>query len=244
MKLHFFFLKNYTFTLCSNSPIIKTAIDAGGITKKINSVTFFLIFVTMDNAHKYIQHSVSRRKKGDLIFPSDFRSKGTQAAIKTALSRLSREGKLKRLAHGIYYVPKIDPLFGAVYPAPEEVAEAIAKKEKVRIKPAGAYALHRLGLTTQVPTRLVYITDGENRQIKIGNTVIKFNATTPKKMSLEGQLSSLVILALDELNPKNIDLDTERKIKELLQKENPGKLKRNLSLTSARIHDYIVKLLK
>lgn len=198
----------------------------------------------MENVHKHIEHSISRRKRGELIFPTDFRNRGTQAAVKTALSRLSREGKLKRLAHGIYYVPKIDPLFGAIYPVPEEVAEAIAKKEKVRIKPAGAFALHRLGLTTQVPTRLVYITDGENRQIKIGKTVIRFKATTPKKMSLEGQLSSLVILALDEINPKNINTDTAKKIKTILQKENPGQLKRNLLLTSGRIHDYIVKLLK
>ncbi|MCX6263134.1 MAG: DUF6088 family protein [Bacteroidetes bacterium] len=197
----------------------------------------------MENVHKHIEHSVLRRKKGDLIFPTDFRSKGTQAAVKTALSRLSKKGKLKRLAHGIYYVPKIDPLFGAIYPVPEEVAEAIAKKEKVRIKPAGAYALHRLGLTTQVPTKLVYITDGENRQIKIGKTTIKFKATTPKKMALEGQLSSLVILALDELKSINIDGVTERKIKEILQKENPGQLKRNLSLTSGHVHDYIIKLI-
>jgi hypothetical protein len=198
----------------------------------------------MENIHKHIEHSVSRRKKGDLIFPDDFVGKGAQTAVRAALSRLSREGKLKRLAHGIYYVPKIDPLFGAIYPAAEEVAEAIAKKEKVRIKPAGAYALHRLGLTTQVPTKLVYITDGENRQIKIGKTTISFKATTPKKMALEGQLSSLVILALDELNAKNIDIETEKKIKTILEKENPGQLKRNLSLTSGRIHDYIIKLLK
>jgi hypothetical protein len=104
--------------------------------------------------------------------------------------------------------------------------------------------LHRLGLTTQVPTKLVYITDGENRKIKIGKTVITFKATTPKKMSLEGQLSSLVILALDEINPTNIDSDTEKKIKAILKKENPNQLKRNLSLTSSRIHDYIIKLLK
>jgi hypothetical protein len=198
----------------------------------------------MENVHKHIEHSVSRRKKGDLIFPTDFRGKGAQTAVKIALSRLSKEGKLKRLAHGIYYVPKIDPLFGAIYPAAEEIAEAIAKKEKVRIKPAGAYALHRLGLTTQVPTKLVYITDGENRQIKIGKTTIRFKATTPKKMAMEGQLSSLVILALDELNAKNIDTDTEKKIKMILEKENPGLLKRNLALTSGRIHDYIIKLLK
>lgn len=198
----------------------------------------------MENVHKHIEHSVSRRKKGDLIFPVDFRGKGTQAAVKTALSRLCRDGKLKRLAHGIYYVPKIDPLFGTIHPAPEDVAEAVAKKEKVRIQPAGAYALHRLGLTTQVPAKLVYITDGENRQIKIGRTVIRFKATTPKKMALEGQLSSLVILALDELDPKNIDNDTGRKIKVILEKESPAQLKKNLSLTSVRIHDYIIRLLK
>lgn len=198
----------------------------------------------MNNVHKHIEHSVLRRKKGDLIFPTDFRSTGTQAAIKMALSRLTKEGKLKRLAHGIYYLPKIDPLFGAIYPIPEQVAEAIAKKEMVRIMPAGAYALHRLGLTTQVPTKLVYITDGENRQIKIGKTTIKFKATTPKKMALRGQLSSLVILALDELKSSNIDSITEIKIKEILQNENPRQLKNNLSLTSGRIHDYIIKLLK
>lgn len=198
----------------------------------------------MESVHKYIEHSILRRKKGDLIFPTDFRGKGTQTAVKTAMSRLYREGKLKKLAHGIYFVPKIDPLFGAILPAPEEVAESIAKKEKVRILPAGAYALHRLGLTTQVPTKLVYITDGENRQIKIGKTVIRFKATTPKKMSLKGQLSSLVILALDEINPANIDNDTANKIKAILQKENPSQLKRNLLLTSARNHDYIVTLLK
>jgi Family of unknown function (DUF6088) len=66
-----------------------------------NPATFFLIFVTMENVHKHIENSISRRKKGTLIFPTDFRSKGSQTAIKTALSRLSREGKLKRLAHGV-----------------------------------------------------------------------------------------------------------------------------------------------
>jgi hypothetical protein len=198
----------------------------------------------MNSIHKQIEHSIAKRKRGDLIFPTDFREIGTQSAVKMALSRISREGKLKRLAHGIYYTSIIDPLFGALYPAPEEVAEVVAKKEKVRIKPSGAYALHRLGLTTQVPTRLVYITDGENRHIKIGKTIIRFKATTPKKMALEGELSSLVILALDELNPENIDSETERKIKEILKKEDPRRLKRNLSLTSARIHDYIIKLLK
>jgi hypothetical protein len=161
-----------------------------------------------------------------------------------ALSRLSKEGKLQRLAHGIYFVPKIDPRFGAIYPSAEEVAQSIAKKEKVKIKPAGAYALHALGLTTQVPTRLVYITDGEDRQIKMGKMTIRFKATTPKKMALEGELSSLIIQALEDLDIKDISTVTEVRIKELLEKEEPGKLKKDLILAPARIHDYILKLLK
>ncbi len=198
----------------------------------------------MIKAHTHIEQSLSRRKKGELIFPTDFRGLGSEAAIKMALSRLTREGKIKRLAHGIYVLPKVDPLFGPVYPAPEQVAEAIAKKEKVHIKPAGAYALHKLGLTTQVPTKLVYLTDGVSRHIKIGKASIKFKATTPKKLATQGKISSLMIQALEELDVENIDKATEGKIKNLLLKEDPQKLKKDIRLAPARIHDYLIKLLK
>jgi len=197
----------------------------------------------MDNVHKHIEHSILRHKKGAIIFPTDFRGKGSDTAIKMSLSRLCKEDKLKRLAKGIYYIPKVDPLFGTLLPVPEEVAEAVAKKEKVEIKPAGANALHRLGLTTQVPTKLVYITNGEDRQIKMGKTTIRFKATTPKKMAMEGELSSLIIQALSELKTKNIDSYTENKLKTLLEKETPNRLKKNLSIAPANIHNYILKLL-
>lgn len=198
----------------------------------------------MSTVHKYISNSVSRKKKGELIFPADFRGKGSGGAIKMALSRLAKEGILTRLAHGIYYIPKEHELFGVLYPAPEEVAQTIAKKEKVRIKPAGAYALHRLGLSTQVPTKLVYLTDGEPRLIKIGKSVIRFKSTTPKKMSMKGAVSSLVIQALEELGIKAIDPVTRKKIRMLLQKEDVKQLQRDLKLAPSRIHDYIINLLK
>ena len=198
----------------------------------------------MEKAHTYIEHSISKRKKGDLIFPSDFRGQGTEAAIKKALSRLAQKGKLKRLSHGIYYVPKVDTVFGEIQPSPKEVAETIAKKEKVRIRPAGAYALNQLGLSTQVPTKLVYITDGVPRQLKIGKVVIKFKATTHKKLSAKGELSGLIIQALEELDTRNINPEIEKRVKELLLKEDPKKLQHDMALAPARIHDYMLKLLK
>lgn len=198
----------------------------------------------MKSTHSYINTLISKRKPGDLVFPTDFRGKGTEDAIKKALSRLAVNGKLNRLAHGIYFVPKIDPVFGTIYPAAEEVAKMLAKKEKVRIKPAGAFALHKLGLTTQVPTRLVYITDGVSRNLKVGKTTIKFKATSNKKLSTRGKVSSLLIQALDELDIDKMDSSTEIKIRELLKKEDPRILKLDLGLAPARINDYIVNLLK
>jgi Family of unknown function (DUF6088) len=198
----------------------------------------------MENVHKYISNSISRHKKGDLIFPSDFRGIGAQSAIRMSLSRLTKVGRLRRLAHGIYFVPKIDPLFGEIYPSPEQVAESVAKKGKVKIMPAGANALHTLGLTTQVPTKMVYLTDGEDRQIRMGKMLIQFKATTPKRLAMVGELSSLVILALEELGIENIPQKIEEKIKAFLHKEDPAKLRKDLALATGRIHDYIIHLIK
>lgn len=197
----------------------------------------------MKSVHQQIAASIAKRKKGELIFLSDFRGQGTTAALKMALSRMNKAGEIKRLAHGIYYIPQQDPLFGLLFPAPEQVAEIIAKKEKIRIKPSGAYALHKLGLTTQVPTQLVYITDGENRQIKMGKTLIRFKATTPKRMALKGALSSLIILSLEELDLDKIENTTKEKIKFLLKKENQELLQHDLTLAPNRIHDFILGLL-
>lgn len=198
----------------------------------------------MEIIHKEIERKLAKARKGQLMFLASFRGIGSEAAIKMALSRLSKIGKVKRIAHGIYLVPKTDPVLGEIYPSMEEIAEAVAKKEHVKIKPAGAYALHKLGLTTQVPTRLVYLTDGAPRQIKIGKGIIKFKATTPKKLALEGEISSLVIQALEELGTENIEMSIKERIKELLHKEDQKKLMRDIKLAPTRISDYLYSLLK
>lgn len=197
----------------------------------------------MKNVQNNIEHSLSMKKKGRLLFPSDFRGIGTEAAIKKALSRLVQKGALKRVAHGIYYIPKIDPILGELHPGAEEVANMLAKKEKIRIRPAGAYALNKLGLSTQVPTRLVYITDGPPRQLRIGKLEIRFKATSHKKLATIGKISALVIQALEELDTKHIDDNTTARIKRLLLEEDSKKLKHDLALAPVRVHDYIVKLL-
>lgn len=198
----------------------------------------------MISVQQNITGQIAKKKPGGLVFPTDFRGDGTEVAIKQVLSRLARAGKLTRLSHGIYFIPKTDPLLGTLYPSPEEVARMLAQKEKVNIRPAGAYALHKLGLTNQVPTKLVYITDGPSRIIKFGKTTIQFKATANKKLATKGSISSLLIQALEELNLQELDEKTTKKIQDLLKKENPKMLKHDLTIAPARIHDFIVKLLK
>jgi hypothetical protein len=183
-------------------------------------------------------------KPGEIIFPSDFRGVGSQVAIKQALSRLTRTGKVRRLGHGIYYIPKRDPVLGEVRPAADDVVNRLAQKEHVRIRPAGAYALHRLGLSTQVPTKLVYFTDGNSKRFRLGKMEVRFKPTSPKKMSIKGELSGLVIQALEELGTSSITSDVEKKLAEFLLKEDPKILRHDLALATVKINDYIVRLLK
>ena len=191
-----------------------------------------------------IKGLLSSKKAGDILFVSDFRGRGTEAAIRKSLSRLVEKGRLRRLAHGIYYLPKIDPELGELHPSAEQVAQKVAQKEKVHIYPTGVYALNRLGLSTQVPTKLVYLTDGVSRLLTIGKMKVRFKATTPKKLALKGPLSRLIILALDELDTDNMSFEHECRIRGLLLQEDPRKLKHDLAMASGRIHDYIVKLLR
>lgn len=202
----------------------------------------FLKGNNMITTHAAIEDNIKRYKRGELIVPSDFRGKGSENAIKKALSRLAAKGTIRRLGHGLYVLPKKDPLFGEVLPSIEDIASALAKKEKVKIKPAGAFALHKLGLSVQVPTKLVYLTDGNGRLIKIGRNTIRFKPTTPKKMAFKGELSGLVILALEELGVDQIDETTVKKLGDLLLNENPLMLKHDLKLASAAVHDFLIKL--
>jgi len=196
----------------------------------------------MATTHSNIESRIKSYKPGEILFPTDFRGDGSEAAIKMALSRLNKEGLIKRLGYGVYAIPKKDALFGEILPSAEEVAKAIAKKEHLKIKPAGANALNRLGLSTQVPMNLVYLTDGTGREIKLGKTKIKFKPTTPKKLSLKGKISSLIIQALEEIGHENLDDSMKAKIKQLLTKENRDDLMHDLKLATAPIHDYLLKL--
>jgi len=187
------------------------------------------------SVHSKILKSIARKKKGELIFPTDFRAIGSAAAVKTSLTRLQKSSIIERISQGIYIIPKSDPVLGTIRPSLEDIAFAIARRDKARIIPSGAYALQKLGISTQVPTKLVFLTDGAPRLIKIGNRSIKFKATTPKKLMTKGEISGLVIQAMSELGKHGITPPIEQKIKTALQQEKISIIKHDAELAPAWI---------
>ena len=108
------------------------------------------------------------------------------------------------LARGIYNYPEEHPILGKFQPSPEKIAEALVGRDCMRIQPTGAYAANILGLSEQVPAKVVLLTDGPSRTVKIGATTIQFRRTTSKNMAMAGRLSGLLVQALRELGKENI----------------------------------------
>ncbi|WP_258929507.1 DUF6088 family protein [Flavobacterium davisii] len=168
---------------------------------------------------KQIEKSIKSRQKGVLIIPDDYMGYGSSDAVRKALDRLENKQIIVRVAQGIYVRPKISKLIGPLVPTAEEVAEAIAKRDRIRTIPTGSYALNALGLSTQVPMNIVLLTDGSPREIKVGKRKIKFKKTTPKNLLAKGKISRLVIQALKEIGNGKVTTEEEIKIIGLLKKK-------------------------
>jgi len=189
----------------------------------------------MPSIHTKIENFIKAYGKGKLLFPSDFSDISNAENIKKVLLRLEQKEVLVRLARGIYLFPKQDKEFGTLYPSVEEIAKAIAKRDKARIVPTGIHALNKLGLSTQVPMKVVYLTDGAPRSIQVGKRSIKFKKTTPKNLMAKGEISSLVIQALREIGQDNVTKEQLTRIHELLQKEEPSNVIYDANLAPAWI---------
>ena len=166
-----------------------------------------------------IENEIKSMKRGSILFPSNFDDIGNVEVVKKSLLRLENKKFLVRLAHGIYLYPKQDKLLGILYPTIEEIALAIAERDKARIIPTGTTALNKLGLSTQIPMNIVFLTDGAPRSILVGKRTIKLKRTSPKNLAVKGEITSLIIQALKEIGKDNVTAGQLEKIKIHLEKE-------------------------
>jgi hypothetical protein len=183
---------------------------------------------------------IKKAKRGMVFFASDFSAYGNSNTCSKALERLTKDGKIMRVARGIYTIPRKNKYFGHVTPSLETIAEAIARRDKARIIPAGLFAENALGLSTQVPMKAVYLTDGAPRKIIIGDRILLFKRTTPKNVAAWGKISGLAIQALKSIGKERVTNDDMEKIIAVLKQESKENLANDIKLAP----DWIRKIMR
>ena len=180
----------------------------------------------MQTMQDQILARIDRLGPGKAFSAKDFLDIATRVSIDVALGGLTRKGTIRRIRRGLYDMPKVNPaLGGKLSPDIDEAAQAIARRQRWKIVPEGAWAANLLGLSTQVPSKIIYLTDGPNNEVQIGRRSIHFKHARPKAMAgLEGKFA-LVVQALRHLGKENVGT---REIETLRTKLSPQEKRRLL----------------
>ena len=152
-----------------------------------------------------IRRRIAAKGRGAVFTPSDFLDLGSRAAIDQALSRFAERQVIRRLARGIYDYPRISPRFGLLSPDLDAVASAIARKDGRVVQVSPARAANTLGLTSQVPAKAVYLTDGPTRTRRIGSQTLVMRNAAAKNLVGAGTPAGTVFQALRHLGKDGVD---------------------------------------
>lgn len=175
-----------------------------------------------------------RARDGGVVSATDLLDAGPRSAVDQALSRLVQQGKVLRVRRGLYSWPRMSALLNLpLSPPADELAQAWAKKNGLRIVPSGAYAANLLGLSTQVSAKIIYYTNGRTKTLKLGHYTIKLLNRGPRTMDVKGKVSPLVFQALRYLGKNGVTPQVISRLTALLQPKDKRELKRNISLAAA-----------
>lgn len=194
----------------------------------------------MPSVHRHIANEIDQQSSSSLIFPCDFRGLDSEDAINVNLSRHVANGRLNRLGHGVHINTKKKG--NPPIPSLHVIALTISKKEPIKIKPAGAFSVQKLGLTDQQPENIIHMTNGEPRNTLISKKKLVFKSTTQETLSFSTGISELLAHAPEELG-KNAITETlkSQTIKQLAQ-ENEDVFMVDLHPAPAWICDLPFKL--
>jgi len=182
------------------------------------------------STEKSILDRIRGHGRGWVFTPRHFLDLASRPAITSALSRQTGAGAIRQLGRGLYDFPKLHPSLGPLSPTPEALAKAMAGRDRVRLQPSGAYAANLLGLSEQVPAKVVFLTDGPSRVVKVGPMTIQLRRTTPRNMATAGRPAGLVIQAFRHLGPEHITAERIATLRHTLPADDRRSLLKDLSL--------------
>jgi hypothetical protein len=183
---------------------------------------------------------IKRSKRGTIFFIDSFVEIANTKSVGKSLERLVKSGEMERVAQGIYVRVILDKYIGKVMPSIEDIAVAIAKRDKAKILPTGSYAMYKLGLTTQIPLNVVFYTDTSARKINIGKQTITFKKASSKNLAFTGETSALAIQALRIIGKDKVTKGEVQQIQNILKNENPNKLLHDLRIAPVWIRKLLL----
>lgn len=174
---------------------------------------------------------------------SDFLDLGNRPAVRQALSRLARQGVIRRVRRGLYELPRMGKLLNEpVVQSPDELVRAWARKNGLRVVPSGAQAANLLGLSTQVPAKITYYTNGRTRTLNLGPYTVKLLNRGPKTMGVRGRTAPLVFQALRYLGREGVTPEVIERLRSTLSERDKAELKRNLHHATAWVKDVVQQI--
>jgi len=180
-----------------------------------------------------------RGRPGWVFTPFDFLDLGSPHSVGMTLTRLVRARQLRRLARGLYDVPRTHPRLGELLPTADDIAQALARRDGATVQPAGAMAANLLSLSEQVPARAVYLTDGPSRIVKVGSVTVQFTKRSPRQVRSTSPMSSLVFAALRSLGKANVTRARVGHLRTTLSPADRRRLLRDLPLAPAWMHPHL-----
>lgn len=192
-----------------------------------------------------IRGNIERAEAGSVFVSTDFTDITDKKTVNMGLIRLADEGLIKKILFGVYYKPEFSELLGeTVAPSPNKVAHALARNFGWTIAPCGDTALNLLGLSTQVSSQWVYVSDGAYKEYSFDNTVIKFKRTTNKEISKLSYKTALTIQALKALGKDNVSEQIICRLKKALSEEDKEKMLTEAKSATSWVYEYIKVICK
>lgn len=148
---------------------------------------------------------IKQQQNGTIFSINEFYHLGNVNTIKSILFRLESDGKITRLIDGLYTIPKFSELLQEKsYPSVDQVANKLADKFSWTICPSENHALNLIGLSTQVPNKYVFVSDGPYRTYEYRGREIIFKHTSNRFITEYSRNYSLMIQAIKALGKDNI----------------------------------------
>lgn len=170
----------------------------------------------------------------------DLMQKFTRQQADNLLSDLSAQGKIRRIAHGMYDYPRYSDFLGKeLSPDIDQVARAYARKFNWRIEISGDSALNYFGLSTQVPGTYIYLSDGASKSYDIMGTTLKFKKSQLKNIGFKHSESSLIVQALNALGKEHITDNVIKKIREQIDPKKYEKILKDTQSSTVWIYESV-----